>query len=75
LKPTLRKPQCKPSRLRVKGVRHPQIPALVSSVQGCIAVSKGAEIAEGNRLKFGRRRKLNFIYREKRVVWVAFSRK
>jgi hypothetical protein len=24
---------------------------------------------------FGRRRKLNFIYREKCVVWVAFSRK
>ncbi len=24
---------------------------------------------------FGRRRKLNFIYREKRIVWVASSRK
>jgi hypothetical protein len=34
-----------------------------------------AEGAEGNRLTFGRRRKLNFIYREKRIVWVAFSRK
>jgi hypothetical protein len=22
---------------------------------------------------FGRRRKLNFIYREKRIVWVAFA--
>src|ERR1700676_2663931 len=44
-------------------------------VQGCIAVRKGAEGAEGNRLTFGRRRKLNFIYREKRIVWVAFSRK
>jgi hypothetical protein len=42
-------------------------------VQGCIAVRKAAEGAEGNRLPFGRRRKLNFIYREKRIVWVAFA--
>jgi hypothetical protein len=44
-------------------------------VQGCIAVSKGAEGEEGNRLTFGRRRKLNFICREKCILWAALSRK
>src|SRR5579863_4877858 len=43
-------------------------------VQEFIAVRKGDDGTEGNRPTFGRRRKLDFLYRDQRILWVAFSR-